>query len=81
MSSTVRRLWLCLLLAGCMTLPATGQQWKAPTSMKKLANGLIVVCVGRPFRTHVRPVQQLWHGIGFRLEPEGRTGFAHLFGT
>lgn len=77
MSSTVRRLWLCLLLAGCMTLPAPGQQWKASTSTKKLANGLTVVVS----EDHSAPTFGLCisYGIGFRLEPEGRTGFAHLF--
>jgi predicted Zn-dependent peptidase len=60
-----------------MTLPATGQQWKAPTSMKKLANGLTVVVS----EDHSAPTFGLCisYGIGFRLEPEGRTGFAHLF--
>jgi zinc protease len=77
MSSTVRRLWLCLLLAGCVTLPTAGQQRKVPTSMKKLANGLTVV-VSEDHSAHAfGPC--ISYGIGFRLEPEGRTGFAHLF--
>jgi zinc protease len=54
-----------------------GQQWKAPTSMKKLANGLTVVVS----EDHSAPTFGICvsYGIGFRLEPEGRTGFAHLF--
>jgi hypothetical protein len=77
MSCTVRPLWLCLLLAGCITLPTAGQQWKAPTSMRKLANGFTVVVS----EDHSAPAFGLCisYGIGFRLEPEGRTGFAHLF--
>ncbi len=57
------------------SLPA--QQWKAPTSMKKLPNGLTVVVS----EDHSAPTFGICvsYGIGFRLEPEGRTGFAHLF--
>lgn len=56
---------------------AGAQAWKAPTSMKKLANGLTVVVS----EDHSAPTFGLCisYGIGFRLEPEGRTGFAHLF--
>ena len=53
------------------------QEWKAPTAMKKLPNGLTVVVS----EDHSAPTFGLCisYGIGFRLEPEGRTGFAHLF--
>jgi zinc protease len=66
-----------LFLLICVSCHATAQQWKAPTSMKKLSNGLVVV-VGED---HSAPTFGLCisYGIGFRLEPEGRTGFAHLF--
>ncbi|HMG84270.1 MAG TPA: pitrilysin family protein [Terracidiphilus sp.] len=68
---------LCALI---FLLPAeslTAQQWKAPTSMKKLSNGLTVVVS----EDHSAPTFGICvsYGIGFRLEPEGRTGFAHLF--
>ena len=55
----------------------SAQQWKAPTSMKKLSNGLTVVVS----EDHSAPTFGICvsYGIGFRLEPEGRTGFAHLF--
>jgi predicted Zn-dependent peptidase len=45
--------------------------------MKKLANGLTVVVS----EDHSAPTFGICvsYGIGFRLEPEGRTGFAHLF--
>ena len=58
-------------------LAARAQEWKAPTAMKKLANGLTVVVS----EDHSAPTFGLCvsYGIGFRLEPEGRTGFAHLF--
>jgi zinc protease len=69
--------WLLLLLTTCTALPTGAQQWKAPTTMKKLANGLTVVVS----EDHSAPTFGLCisYGIGFRLEPEGRTGFAHLF--
>ena len=57
---------------------ASGQQtWTVPTVMKKLPNGLVVVVS----EDHSAPAFGLCisYGIGFRLEPEGRTGFAHLF--
>ncbi|HEY1580903.1 MAG TPA: pitrilysin family protein [Terracidiphilus sp.] len=45
--------------------------------MKKLSNGLTVVVS----EDHSAPTFGVCvsYGIGFRLEPEGRTGFAHLF--
>jgi predicted Zn-dependent peptidase len=60
-----------------LTVQVSAQQWKAPTQVKKLENGLIVVVS----EDHSAPTFGLCvsYGIGFRLEPEGRTGFAHLF--
>jgi len=68
---------LCWLLIAILAVPAAAQHWKAPTSMKKLSNGLTVVIS----EDHSAPIFGLCisYGIGFRLEPEGRTGFAHLF--
>ena len=56
---------------------AAAQQWKAPTTMKKLPNGLTVVVS----EDHSAPTFGVCvsYGLGFRLEPAGRTGFAHLF--
>lgn len=73
----IRNNFLYLLLCATLALPALGQQWKAPTGMKKLSNGLTVVVS----EDHSAPTFGLCvsYGIGFRLEPEGRTGFAHLF--
>ncbi len=66
-----------LFLGVALIASAAAQQWKAPTTMKKLSNGLIVVVS----EDHSAPTFGLCvsYGIGFRLEPEGRTGFAHLF--
>ena len=61
-----------------VAVAATGHQgWTAPSVMKKLPNGLVVVVS----EDHSAPTFGLCitYGIGFRLEPEGRTGFAHLF--
>ena len=75
--SAISRSRLSLLTVICLSLPIAAQQWKAPTSMRKLSNGLTVVVS----EDHAAPSFGLCisYGIGFRLEPEGRTGFAHLF--
>jgi zinc protease len=74
----MKNLRVCLLLA-CIAAPAGlwAQNWSPPTAMKKLANGLTVVVS----EDHSAPTIGVCisYGIGFRLEPEGRTGFAHLF--
>ena len=66
-----------LFLAAVCAVPLWGQEWQVPTAMKKLQNGLVVVVS----EDHSAPTFGLCisYGIGFRLEPEGRTGFAHLF--
>jgi len=76
MKSTVGKFCGIYLLLICVSFHAAAQQWKAPTSMKKLSNGLVVVVS----EDHSAPTFGLCisYGIGFRLEPEGRTGFAHL---
>jgi len=60
-----------------LTLPAAAQRWQPPTQSRKLANGLVVIVA----EDHSAPTIGICvtYGIGFRLEPEGRTGFAHLF--
>ncbi len=69
--------WLALCVTALITCPLAAQQWKAPTRLKKLANGLTVVVS----EDHSAPTFGVCvsYGIGFRLESEGRTGFAHLF--
>jgi zinc protease len=51
--------------------------WHIPITVKTLANGLTVVVS----EDHSSPTFgiSIVHRIGFRLEPKGRTGFAHLF--
>jgi len=63
----------CAVLSAAETQPA----WKVPSVVKKLPNGLtVVISEDRSAPTFGLCVS---YGIGFRLEPEGRTGFAHLF--
>src|ERR1700686_561971 len=56
---------------------ALAQDWRPPTTLKKLPNGLTAVLS----EDHSAPPVGLCisYGIGSRLEPEGRSGFAHLF--
>src|SRR5215471_15217749 len=53
------------------------QSWKPPAVVRTLKNGLKVVVS----EDHSAPTFGVCvsYRIGFRLEPEGRTGFAHLF--
>jgi predicted Zn-dependent peptidase len=71
--------WLgIVVLLQFVAVAARGQQkWAVPAVMKTLPNGLVVVVS----EDHSAPTFGLCisYGIGFRLEPEGRTGFAHLF--
>jgi zinc protease len=70
--------YLFLASAVCIgATPSSAQTWKAPIALKTLPNGLKVVVS----EDHSTPTFGLCvsYGIGFRLEPEGRTGFAHLF--
>ncbi len=66
----------CFLLA-FLAPPVAAQQWQSPTQIKKLSNGLTVIVS----EDHSAPTIGICvtYGIGFRLEPQGRTGFAHLF--
>ena len=71
--------WLGIMvyLQGVAVAAAGQQGWTVPAVMKKLQNGLVVVVS----EDHSAPTFGLCisYGIGFRLEPEGRSGFAHLF--
>jgi zinc protease len=71
-----------LALAVALALPAAAQaptpaSWKLPVVVKKLPNGLTVV-VSPDHSTPTFGISTVYR-IGFRLEPKGRTGFAHLF--
>ena len=52
-------------------------KWSVPTAIKKLSNGLTVV-VSEDHASPTFGISTVYH-VGFRLEPKGRTGFAHLF--
>src|SRR5579862_6868765 len=71
---------VCLLFLIPLSVPGSdtpSQEWKVPVAEKTLSNGLRVVVS----RDDSAPTFGLCvtYGIGFRLEPKGRTGFAHLF--
>lgn len=57
------------------TPPAAG--FSVPVQYHKLDNGLRVVLSPEPGAATA--VVAVYYNIGFRLEPKGRTGFAHLF--
>ena len=73
----MRRFLLALLLSSALGASPLRADWKVPIVSHKLSNGLVVVVS----EDHSAPTFGLCisYGIGFRLEPEGRTGFAHLF--
>jgi zinc protease len=71
-----------LALAVALALPVAAEppaavSWKLPVFVKKLPNGLTVV-VSPDHSTPTFGISTVYR-IGFRLEPQGRTGFAHLF--
>jgi predicted Zn-dependent peptidase len=57
--------------------PAARGALRVPVEYHKLPNGLRVVLSPDPGSPTV--VVAVYYHIGFRLEPKGRTGFAHLF--
>ncbi|MGH9423687.1 MAG: M16 family metallopeptidase, partial [Thermoanaerobaculia bacterium] len=69
------RLWLAASLLACAGAYATPVE--VPVVYDKLPNGLKVVIS----EAHAAPTVTVavYYGIGFRVEPKGRTGFAHLF--
>ncbi|AOR77251.1 M16 family metallopeptidase [Novosphingobium resinovorum] len=60
--------------ASAAPAPAKGQ---VPVEYHKLANGLKVVI--SPDHSVPTATVGVYYGIGFRIEPKDRTGFAHLF--
>ncbi|HEV2341804.1 MAG TPA: pitrilysin family protein [Candidatus Acidoferrales bacterium] len=80
MSLRISRLLLIFipgLMAAATAFAQAPGAWRVPVTQRKLANGLTVVVS----EDHSAPTFGLCisYGIGFRLEPQGRTGFAHLF--
>ena len=70
-----RCLAILALLAAALT--ASAKPLEIPVVYYRLPNGLKVVIS----ETHVAPTVTVavYYGVGFRVEPKGRTGFAHLF--
>ncbi|MBB1472532.1 insulinase family protein [Luteimonas sp. MC1782] len=69
--------WLSTLLFVAPAFAADTDRWDIPVATKKLDNGLTVV-VSEDRSAPVVGVSVVY-GIGMRLEPRNRTGFAHLF--
>lgn len=70
-------LFLLIVLAGTTFAASTNTAFQVPVEYYKLPNGLKVVLS----QDHTSPtvVVGVYYNIGFRIEPKGRTGFAHLF--
>ena len=68
---------LVMVLLTLGVAPASTQVFKVPVDYFTLPNGLKVVVS----EDHTAPVAlvEVIYNIGFRVEPRGRTGFAHLF--
>jgi predicted Zn-dependent peptidase len=66
---------LALAMSSCSDSSDTG--FKVPVEYYKLKNGLKVVL--SPDDTSPIISVAVYYNIGFRIEPRGRTGFAHLF--
>jgi len=66
-----------LLSGAALAAPPKTPKWQIPVATKTLPNGLTVVVS----EDHSAPTFGICvvYKIGFRLEPKGRTGFAHLF--
>src|SRR5690606_2076821 len=69
--------WLAAGLIGCAGAAHAGDRWDIPVATRTLDNGLTVV-VSEDRSAPVVGVSVVY-GIGMRLEPRNRTGFAHLF--
>jgi zinc protease len=75
-----RALFLSAAAVLAPTATAEAQQagrLNVPVEYYKLPNGLRVVL--SPDNTTPTAVVAVYYNVGFRLEPKGRTGFAHLF--
>ncbi|HEY4531131.1 MAG TPA: pitrilysin family protein [Luteimonas sp.] len=69
--------WLSTLLMFSPAFAADTDRWDIPVATRTLDNGLTVV-VSEDRSAPVVGVSVVY-GIGMRLEPHNRTGFAHLF--
>jgi predicted Zn-dependent peptidase len=66
-----------LILCTALAANAFAKSVNVPVVYYRLANGLKVVVS----ESHAAPTVTVavYYGVGFRIEPKGRTGFAHLF--
>ena len=66
-----------LLFCAAVSALAIGKPVTVPVVYYRLPNGLKVVIS----ESHAAPTVTVavYYGVGFRVEPKGRTGFAHLF--
>jgi zinc protease len=85
MISTARRIGAILLLAG-IALPVLALAQKPPARIvvppiafteRTLANGLKVIAIRDTTTPNV--TVQAWYDVGSKHDPDGRSGFAHLF--
>ncbi|HEU5260671.1 MAG TPA: pitrilysin family protein [Gemmatimonadales bacterium] len=67
----------CTTLAVLPVSAVAQRPVSVPVEYHKLPNGLKVVL--SPDRTAPIVIVAVYYNVGFRLEPRGRTGFAHLF--
>ncbi|MBI2427374.1 MAG: insulinase family protein [Ignavibacteriales bacterium] len=66
-----------LMFCAAIGFASAQQQFTIPVEYHKLDNGLKVVL--SQDKTAPTVVVAVYYNIGFRIEPKGRTGFAHLF--
>jgi zinc protease len=73
----LRWLLAAALISTILSTAAPAKPLNIPVVYYKLPNGLRVVIS----EDHVAPVVTVavYYNVGFRIEPKGRTGFAHLF--
>src|SRR6478672_3787907 len=74
---TCLALIIALTISASMSHPVQAKPLNIPVVYYKLPNGLKVVIS----EDHSAPVVTVavYYNVGFRVEPKGRTGFAHLF--
>ena len=68
---------LAMVVSGFSTANAQTKSINVPVTYYKLPNGLRVVL--SPEKSAPLVTVAVYYGIGFRIEPRDRTGFAHLF--
>ena len=79
LKTTMRRTISIFLTALCLTISALAQVKVAPLDIKQrtLENGLRIVSV----RDNTSPTVAIhvWYKVGSKDDPQGRSGFAHMF--